>query len=962
MLHPEFASINADFLPKPYEERELPESLSSLEGGAAAPLLQAVMGCSPYLAKLLEDYPDTALTLLQQGADAAFSSLPTKFDTENEAALMRDMRHYKHRAALIIALADISGAWKLQQVTQALSTVARNTLQASLDYLITQYQRQHGLILTQPQKGSGIFVLAMGKLGADELNYSSDVDLVLLYESDRLAVENDKPLPRLLNRMAQDYVRLMQERTGDGYVFRMDLRLRPDPASTPLMVSTGAAMRYYESVGQNWERAAFIKARAIAGDIAAGEAFLTELKPFIWRKSLDFAAIADIQSIKRQMDREFKNLKIEIAGFDVKRGLGGIREIEFLAQIHQLIWGGRKPELRSRATLETYTTLQKLNLLTEQEVATLARNYDYFRNIEHRLQMLRDAQTHAIPESEEERDRLACFCGYENRAVMEQEIAARALETHQIYHECFNENESLAAGEGKLVFTGVSHDAETLNTLRQMGFNEPEVICDTIQAWHRGSISAMRSGRARELLTELTPPLLKHIAEQPERDAAFRRFEQFFSRLPAGVTLLSLLYNNPQLLRIFINIIGNAPQLAEYLSQHPDWLDALLSLSHAEAALNKDTVNPTAHYRQISHQPEEAASWLCRYRAEHEFVMGCQVLAGSLNPLAAMPVLTHIADTAIAELSRNVMNTFEVQYGRIDGGAFIIVALGRLGSQELTFGSDLDLLFLYDAPEGAESDGKRPLGASTYYNRLAQRLIGQLTAMTPEGRLYEVDDRLRPAGKDGPLAVSLAALEKYYKESAWTFERMALLRERVVFASTDAATDKVQTLLRQILQTPLPAEVIRADALDMRARVWKEFPSHNPWEVKHARGGLLDIAFLYQSLVLTHAPQHPQLIGLPPIEAINRLAAIKALSTKQAQTLIASLSFQQQLQSVLRLCHQQPQAETFSHGLQQILTTTVGLNDFNEVGQYLHRWQESGYKLFITILGDYDHGTDTKEG
>ncbi|MDG1286711.1 MAG: bifunctional [glutamine synthetase] adenylyltransferase/[glutamine synthetase]-adenylyl-L-tyrosine phosphorylase [Rickettsiales bacterium] len=929
MVHPDSASINTDFLPKPYQLTPVPEVFSSFSGTPFMQLLETIYGTSPHLSKLLDKHPDIARAFYTLGADTAFTQLDTDFSDKSEAGCMRDMRIYKQHAGLLIAMADIAGIWTLDQVTEALSKLAKITLQASLDYLIKHYQKQYGLQIRDAEDGCGIIILAMGKLGAQELNYSSDVDLILLYEADKLSLKTEKPTATLLNRIAQDMIRLMQERTADGYVFRMDLRLRPDPASTPLMLNTETAFRYYESVGQNWERAAFIKAHPVAGDIAAGERFLNELKPFIWRKSLDFAAIADIQSIKRQMDRAFDNLEIEIAGYDVKKGLGGIREIEFLAQIHQLIWGGRRQQLRSRRTLETYQALQVAQLVTAEEVATLSAHYETLRMIEHRLQMLHDAQTHQIPLQEDERTRVALFCGYSSLDEFEAALTNIAIETHTIYHQCFNEDESLA-GDGKLSFIGVSHDSETLKTLRKMGFKDPATICDTIQSWHRGSIAAMRSSRSRELLTELTPTLLSHISEQVDADATFKRFAKFFSKLPGGVTLLSLLYNNAQLLAVFMNIIGNAPQLADYLSKHPDWLDALLTLGRNKA-LAQASLNPTKHYRLMSHQPEEAASWLCRYRAEHEFVMGCQVLAGNLDPLKAMPVLTHIADTAVTELSQNVIHIFEEQYGKIADSSFHIVALGRLGTETLTFGSDLDLLFLYDAPdELAESDGERSLGVSAYYNRLAQRITGQLNAMTPEGRLYEVDGRLRPAGSDGPLAVSLKALQQYYAKDAWIFERMALLKQRLIISHPDQG-DKVQKALTEILQQPLDATQVRQDALNMRKRLWAEFGTDNPWSMKQAKGGLMDITFIHQVCALQN----------------------KLLSKAEWQTLEASLNFQQHAQSILRLCHDQFEESKFSSGLKQILARSLGLKTFDHVRQDLRKHQQASYTIFSKIIGDY---------
>jgi glutamate-ammonia-ligase adenylyltransferase len=947
MLHSSFASANPQFLLKKISDSSsLPEEWNWPEEELAQRIGQACFHYSPYLTHLIHSFPDIIQDFFNLGPDKAWHSLSSKFTASSETELMQQMRRYKHKVALIIALADLSEMWNLHQVTAALSEVAENTLNASFDYLLKLYQQKNGLLINEPENGSGMIVLAMGKLGAHELNYSSDVDLILLYEPEKISHARGRPLPRLLNRFAQDFIRLMQDRTADGYVFRMDLRLRPDPASTPLMVSVDSAMRYYESVGQNWERAAYIKARPVAGDIKAGERFLKELTPFIWRKSLDYAALADIQSIKRQMDRQYDNLEITIPGYDVKRGLGGIREIEFLAQIHQLIWGGRQPELRCKKTLEVYPLLEKQGLLEANEIETLRENYKEFRRIEHRIQMLQDEQTHKLPANEEKLEDFSKFAGLESLVNLTKHIAEKATETHQIYHNAFSEQQSLA-GDGVLVFTGVSHSPETLETLKKMGFRESKIISQTIQSWHRGSIAAMRSARARQLLTELTPSLLKEISKQSPPDEVFQRFATFFSQLPLGVTFLSLLSHEPQLFKTLISIIGNAPQLAKYLAKHPDWLDALLSLSDASKALTPEKILPVQNFKHMSHQPDEISRWLCRYRCEHEFTIGCQLLAGQASPDDVAPVLNSLADSALKTLFREVIHSFEEQYGTIRGSNFALVALGKLASKEMTFGSDIDLLFLYDCQdEMAESDGERSLGVSAYFNRLAQRIIGQLTAATPEGKLYEVDSRLRPAGVDGPLAVNLRALKQYYAADAWTFEKLALSRYRLITTNPENEEARYIPIIEECLQIDRDETQIKQDIIDMRRRIWKELPAKEEWNLKYSKGGMIDIAFIAQMLGLLH----PEIRTPHPVASFQKAQEAGIAKTDELQ---AAYLFQSQLQTFLRLCHQDLREEGFSGGLKKRMATALGLKDFHEVRQQLQHHQQTSYNHFIEIIGDY---------
>lgn len=959
VLHSQFEQLNPAVFPVLSDSGELNERLA--EAGlqniesvndTVLRLLAGISEHSPHLSKLMSDHSFVLNHALSDGVEAALAELQSGFREmifSDEAMLMKALRLYKARSTLVIALADIAGLWDLQKVTHALTQLAEDMLTCSLDYLLNYYAKHKGLRFSVEGR-TGLILLAMGKLGGRELNYSSDVDLVLFYDPDYMQYEGRQSLPHCLNRLAQDFIRLMQERSEYGYGFRMDLRLRPDPSSTPLVVNVNAAMRYYEGVGQNWERAAFIKARPIGGDRETAEAFLKELQPFIWRKSLDFAAIADIQSIKRQIHGAPQD-NIEVSGFDVKKGYGGIREIEFLAQIYQLIWGGRRRALRSQPTLETLQHLTEAELLTQEELETLTHNYEQWRLLEHRIQLIHDEQTHRIPEQDEKRLNLAQFCGHPTLEDFDAYVTALAMSTHQIYRESFDTSDSLS-DEGTLSFTGVTHHDETLQTLHKMGYQNPEAVSDKIRQWHHGRIAAMRTVKARELLTELTPKLLRKMAEAGDADKVFIRFAKFFEALPAGVSLLSLLENNPDLLDIVLNVIANAPVMAEKLAQHPDWLDVILTLGWDIELNDLSALNSPQFYQQRSHQPEETPQWLCRYRSEHEFILGCQLLAGKIDPLESFPVLSHIADKAIQQLTQSIIIQFEERYGSFPDANFMILALGRLGSEELTFGSDLDLLFLYDvAGDATASDGEKSLSASVYFNRLSQRVVGQLTAMTPEGRLYEVDTRLRPAGDDGPLAVSLTAFQKYYAHEAWTYEKMALMRHRMIFQKRPQ--QGISALLQQAISLPQNEAEIRADILSMRQRIAKEYSPEKYWDMKHARGGLIDLVFAMQALALFHHKKYPQLLQNKLQSIAQSAEQCGLLTSQQCQNYEASRILQQRIQALLRLSHTRFDEKNASIGLRNILAKSLGLSHFSSVKDALLHQQKDSYKLFSEIIGEY---------
>lgn len=917
------------------------------------PLLEAVFGNSPYLARLLLLYPYILHDMATLGADAAHARLVAELDAIDTADLTRQLRIAKGKLALLVALADIQGEWGLENVTGALSDFAQRSLTLAVDALLAAAHKRGEIILPSPENSSadsGIIILGMGKLGGRELNYSSDIDLIVFYESGRLGYKGRHNEQHFMNKLAHDIVTIMQERTAQGYVFRTDLRLRPDPASTPPAITIDAALYYYESVGQNWERAAMIKARPVAGDIEAGERFIKSIVPFIWRRNLDFAAINDIHSIKRQMD-SIGSKTIQLPGHNIKLGQGGIREIEFYTQIHQLIWGGRQFILRSRATCETLSKLTEIGLIDEGTENTLRDAYAFFRKLEHRLQMVADEQTHSMPDTPEGIRHIACFMGYDNVGKFEEDVVLCLTLVHGIYADSFKSAENLGE-EGNLVFTGVGHDPDTLATLRRMGYSHPDTISEIVMGWHHGSKRATRTKRARELLTELMPVLLKRLSETANPDVAFLKFNDFLSNLPAGVQLFSLFSMNPHLLGLIADIMGSAPTLADTLSKSPELLDSVLyedfynslpSVANLTQQLG-ETLAPVEDF-------EERMDMLRHFRNEKQFQAGVQLLKRMITAQQAGAFLSNLADVCISEALSSVTQEFARTYGTIPGSRFAAIALGKLGSREMTFSSDIDLVFIYDADFDLPSDGEKSFTASVYFNRLGQRFLNALSAMGRDGRLYEVDTRLRPSGKQGLLAVSTQALAHYFTELAWTFEYMAFTKARPV-SGEESLKYELESFIREQLLKPRDPHKLRTDVADMRERTDKKYGSANPWNIKHVRGGLMDIDFMAQYLMLHHAPTTPGAGSGSASDIFDWLKRSGRLDPAIADELIASDRFLGQIFNMLRLCCDRVFDEVSApSGLKKLLVESVKEKDFASLKARLIAVEQSVHGHYVRILG-----------
>jgi glutamate-ammonia-ligase adenylyltransferase len=695
-----------------------------------------------------------------------------------------------------------------------------------------------------------------------------------------------------------------------------------------------------------------IKARAIAGDPTSVAAFLKAIEPFVWCRNLDYAAIEDIHSIKRQIHAHEGHGEIAVAGHNVKLGRGGIREIEFFVQTQQLILGGRNPALRPRRTLDALSALRHRGLVAENTATELAEAYLFLRKLEHRLQMIEDEQTHAIPISEEGLAHIACFMGFETVEAFSAAVRRRLETVQQHYARLFERADDLSAQSGSLVFTGVEDDPETLATLQALGFRDAHHVAHAVRGWHHGRIRATRSPRARELLTKLIPPLLDSLAASADPDAAFAQFDRFVSRLAAGVSLFSMLLANPQLLKLIAGICGSAPRFADHLARSPKVLDALLDPDFIgglpdRAALDRDLSVQFAAAGEYEGKLDAAR----RFSREANFRVGVQIVEGTIDSAAAGAAFTDIAEAVIVGVTPEVEQELAQQAGHVLGGAFAVVAMGKLGGREMTATSDLDLIFVYDTPAAVDaSDGAKPLPASVYYGRLAQRLIAALTVHTTEGGLYDVDMRLRPTGNKGPVAVSLEAFARYHAGEAWTWERMALTRARVL-SGGDKLSGEVEGVIQSALTAQRDPDALKRDVREMRERLAAEFPAKGPWDLKFAPGGLVDLEFIAQYLQLREGPRNPSVLDVSTLGALGKLAGTGALEAADARALIESTRFQQTLQQVLRVAlGSSGDVSTATPGLKALLARAVGEADFAAVEARLLTLQQSAHAVFDRLV------------
>ncbi|HEY0043300.1 MAG TPA: bifunctional [glutamate--ammonia ligase]-adenylyl-L-tyrosine phosphorylase/[glutamate--ammonia-ligase] adenylyltransferase [Allosphingosinicella sp.] len=793
---------------------------------------------SPFLERQLESFPQVTQALSYGDAGEAIGRAKAAGDgAPNTASALRRERN---ALAAALGVADLAGAIPLERLVAELSDLADRVLERAIVQAI--HERTPG---AEPR---GFAVIALGKHGSRELNYSSDIDPLFLFDPETLPLKPREEPQQGAVRIGQRIVELLQKREAEGHVFRVDLRLRPSSEVTPIALPVDAAISYYESSALPWERAAFIRARHAAGDSGLGRYFLEALHPFVWRRSLDFGAIGEIQSITRRIRDHYAQGQTFGPGFDLKRGRGGIREIEFFAQIHQLIHGGRNPELRAPATLDALAALAEHGHIAREEARALGDAYRLYRMIEHRLQMVDDRQTHSLPVQEAELDNVARLHGVAGGAELLALIAPKVRTVAAIYDELGGEEEKrLPIGEEALE----AH-------LRAAGFEDAAAARQRVDGWRAGKARSLRTPAARDAFEAMLPVLVEAFGHAPDPLRAMNRFDDLVSRLPSGINFYRLLQARPGLTEHLAAVLSHAPALAEQLGQRPELLDGLIDAS--AFAPVPPVAELVADFGRAERADEDYQLVLDRVRRkvnERRFALGVQLIAGHTDPLEASIGYSRIAEAAVNVLANAAIAEFEPRHGRVPGSELLILGLGRLGGEALTHASDLDLVYLFSGTHENESDGLKPLRATDYFNRLAPRVTAALSVPTAAGPLYDVDTRLRPSGKDGMLAISVETFAHYQAEQAWTWEHMALLRARPLYGSSEARA-ALQGVIDATLRRPRDGAAVTADAARMRGEIALHKKPKGPFDIKLSGGGLVDLEFAVHTLQLRHG------IGLDP--------------------------------------------------------------------------------------------------
>lgn len=802
---------------------------------------------APFLRHALARRPDIAALLAEGRLNEALALAWT--DDEPDAPVARRLRRRREGVMLALAVGDLAGELPFEAVVGGVSDLADRSLDDAIAAAIAERVPDAPV--------AGFAVIALGKHGSRELNFSSDIDPILLFDPATLPHRAREDVGEGAVRVGRRVVELLQARDGDGHVFRVDLRLRPTPEVTPIVLPCEAAIGYYESSARTWERAAFIRARACAGDKALGQSFLDAIRSFVWRRNLDFGAIDEIKAMSGRIRDHYAQGQHFGPGYDLKRGRGGIREVEFFAQIHQLIHGGRDASLRIGATLPALRALAEAGRIDAGDAERLAEAYRLFRTIEHRLQMVDDRQTHALPERADALDNVARLHGLADGEALVALLAPHVEAVGRIYDALDDRSERR-----------LPRDRAALGeALAQAGFTGDGAAA-RIAHWRDGTLRALRSEAARAALEAVLPALIEAFGAAPDPEAAINSFDRMVAGLPSAINFFRLIEARPALMRMLAEILSHAPTLAELLGRRPELLDGLIDASALTLPGDVDALAAAFAAGEAGDDYQMVLDRTRRRVNEKRFALGVQLIAGLSDPLDVAAGYARVAEAALNVLGGAAVAEFEAAHGRVPDSELVVLALGRFGGGMLTHASDLDIIYLFTGDFTAMSDGPRPLEATLYYNRLAQRVSAALSVATAAGPLYEVDTRLRPSGAQGLLAVSLDSFAHYQSEQAWTWEHMALTRARPVFGSAGARA-AAQAIIDETLARPRDPAMVEADAIRMRGDIAKHKPPFGPLDAKLAPGGLVDLEFC------VHVAQLEHRIGFSPYlpDAIAALVA-----------------------------------------------------------------------------------------
>lgn len=913
-------------------------------------LLEAVFSNSPFLTRCALAEIPFLREILGSGPDTAFGHVIASMKDElsrlmDQDRLMRELRIARRRVALVVALADITDHWPLERITQALSDFADGALSATISHLMLQAAEKGDLVLADeyfPEDDCGYVALAMGKHGARELNYSSDIDLIILYDPMKADYRGSRSVQEAFIRMTQRLVAILDQRTADGYVCRVDLRLRPDPGSTPVAIPCAAAQAYYANRGENWERAAMIKARPAAGDMALGREFLSELTPFVWREHLDFWAKREIQSIKRQIHAQRGGHEIGFLGHNIKLGRGGIREIEFFAQVQQLIFAGRDPYLRCQRTLDALTTLAEAGFIDEAVADELSESYEFLRKLEHRLQMVEDQQTQTLPSDDAGMERLAIFMGFEDVREFRETVLRHLSQVQARYNDLFEEAASPTEAES-LDFKSEQPNEQTAGVLEKFGYRDVPEAYRRLRAWHEGGLPVTEDAKEKTLLTELIPPLLERAAKTSDPDWTLQCIDDFLAGLASGSRCLSLLAANPALLELLVEILTTAPALTATLSGWPEQLETAVSPGFFDMLPDRRLMlADAAEVLKAATDAQEALELAARWVRDHEFQIAANVLRHTIESSDAGHAFSGIADAACHHLFDRLARELEADSDST-GADMVVVAHGPLGTEELNYRSPLDLFFVF---EPSDTSAETCAG-------LAQHFIEAMHAQTPHGRLYDISDDGTFWGRDEPLVVSLDGLADLGAETASGPQLLALMQARVV-AGPAVFAQRVSRGLKDIfVQTRDPgsiAAIVAArgrEGLDHGAEAWA-------WSPRWRHGGLHDLEIIVRALQLRHAAIHPDVLSPSIPGALAGLAAGSLLAEPVVRDLLGAHHLLRQTETILAISMERAMdLDDAPQELRVALARAAGLENFGQLEKALNDASERVRASFEDLVKEH---------
>jgi glutamate-ammonia-ligase adenylyltransferase len=841
-------------------------------------------------------------------------------ETVDEESLLRQVRLFRKEEMLRISLRDLLGRADLSETVEELSNLAEVCLQAAYERIDDELRKRHGSPLVAGEDGiflpAGFAVIGMGKLGGQELNFSSDIDLMYVYSADGetagIAGVDNAISGRITNhqyfiKLAERLNAVIGRTTADGFVFRVDVRLRPEGQRGPLAQSLGGYELYYESWGQTWERSALVKARPVAGDAAVGREFLDRVAPFVYRKYLDYGAIVEIREMKLKINREVQQKgRFER---DVKLGYGGIREIEFVIQSLQLIYGGRDRALRERNALKALHVLAQKGLLTYQEAGDLSAAYAFLRTVEHRIQMLDDLQTQTLPASDAELRALARRTGYRDGG-REAEGLLRDYGSHtrrvrDIYDRLLGSSPEAPENvterpEFMSLLDEEIGEQEATALLARSGFREPERSYRNLVLLREGEAFTHQTPRSRRAFNELFPLIFQEVAGAPDPDMAIHHLESFLASQGSWDAFQALVQQEPRALRAMVSVFGNSDYFSRTLIRTPALLDDLLE-SDREAGLGSTRSFHDGLGDAMGGEGtiSEKLDALRRFKHLEELRIGMADLTGDIPLTAVCRSLSRLADVCLAGALGLAREETARRFGHGTGKGLAVLGAGKLGGRELIYGSDLDILFVSDGGSAASTSALTTL---EHFSKVAEKTISYLSTMTREGAAYRVDTRLRPSGSKGPLVQSIEAFRTYFSGAADTWERQALLNARFIAGDRDTGKALIRTLLPLLFRDEDPSRLalaVRAMRKRMESELGKE--DGTQYNIKQGRGGIVDIEFLAQFLKLRYGRERPRLQVPGTVNALRALRHERILSEEDGRMLSTAYLFLRRLESRLRV-------------------------------------------------------------